>query len=164
MTEWLYKATRSKATFIETMNLAFLDKFIARSAYELENNSKADNVWDVAFGDLLHVYYREKNGKLQSLGTYEVTPPPADSKRFGEAVETTSLVRIIDDEFQARWCGEEKPYDVDPIERRLTGWHVTRIKGAKTPPTTTPALRHMSTLVKFADSPPVAAPPAPPAE
>jgi hypothetical protein len=126
MTEWLYKATRSKATRTETQNLAFLDHFIARSAYELENRSKADNVWDVALGDTVHLYYREKDGALHSLGSYEIASPPAGSTRFGAIVPGTALVRVIDRAFEQRWCGAGAPYAVDPVEGALLGWHVLR--------------------------------------
>jgi hypothetical protein len=150
MTEWLYKATRTKATRTETQNLAFIENFVARSAYELKNRSKADGVWDVALGDTVHMYYRDAGGSLFTLGSYEVALPPADSTRFGAVVDGTALVQVADAAFEERWCGEGKPYDVDPIVGRLTGWYVLHRRGIVQPPTTLDALQHMPTLIRFA--------------
>lgn len=144
MADWLYKATRTKATRTETLNLAFLDHFIARSAYE-QNHSRADNVWDVAFGDTLHLYYSEPE-KLVPLGSYLISLPPADSIVFGAVVEETALVRVKDPAFESRWCGDEKPYDIDPLLGCLVGWHVQHLKGTQPPPGS--GLRHQATLIR----------------
>lgn len=76
MAEWVYKATTTKATFGDTRDLAVVDHFLCRSAFEKGTGTgglrKVARAWDVDLGDFIHFFYRVGKGTVGSLGTFRV--------------------------------------------------------------------------------------------
>ena len=125
MTEWFYKATPTKVSFEHTRSLALEEGFLCRSAYEAKNNSYADNVRNVDFGHLLHVYFCGE-GEPRVIGTFRIVGPNKHALpgRFGKGVTGTKLFEIADPAFEQalRAMKGDEGYEPDPVLKKMTGW------------------------------------------
>jgi hypothetical protein len=151
MADWAFKTTGAKLDRDGTANLAFLDGFIARSRYFLiaGRMQAVPRVADVALGDVIHLYYREKS-KSFALGAYEVITPDAhpEAPRFGDRVEGTALFRVTDPAFVVR-RDPNGAYKFDPQLGCFTGWVVRRQGHARPYPSVEGLFGMRQTLVKI---------------
>lgn len=151
MTEWFYKATPTKVSFEETRDLAVKDGFICRSAFE-ENGSRADNTQNVAFRDIMHLYFAG-DGAPKIIGSFEVVGPNRHpfGERFGRGVAGTVLHEVTD-EFASKLRGlgdaSGERYQPDPVLKKLTGWAVLPREDVATPPFASAPFRGQATLVR----------------
>lgn len=138
MTEWVYKATRSRRSLKDTGTLAKEHGFLARSAFG-ERGQWIANVRKVLPGDVIHVYYREDKA-YQPIGSFSVLEGTDDTDRFGP-VEQASLVTVretpenralLDLLAALPTHAEGIAYKPDPVLRVFTGWRVA--PASLTPP------------------------------
>lgn len=118
-TTWVYKATPAKASLDETRDFAHRDRFLARSLYT-RGQARSSHTAQVQAGDVIHIYYRDKNGGVGVIGTFEVDAPTRDSKKWRGPVEGSSLVEVTDTALKSllRMMG----YEPDPERGVYTGW------------------------------------------
>jgi uncharacterized protein (DUF433 family) len=130
MTEWVYKATRSRRSLEDTGRLAKEHGFLARSAFG-EKRQWIANVRKVVAGDVIHVYYRE-NKAYEPIGSFQVLEGTGEADRFGP-VEHASLVTVqktaenqalIDLLAEQPTHAEGIAYKPDPVLGAFTGWRV----------------------------------------
>jgi hypothetical protein len=151
MTEWFYKATPTKVSFEETRDLAVNDGFICRSAFE-DNGSRADNTQNVAFRDVIHVYFKG-DGEPAVIGSFEVVGPNRHPfrERFVRGVTGTAL-HEVSDEFATRLRGlgdaSAERYQPDPVLKKLTGWAIVRRSDMVTPSFASAPFKGQATLVR----------------
>ncbi len=136
MAEWAYRATRTKVGFEETRDLAVVEGFLCRAAYE-QNGSRTDNTQHVHFGDVIHVYFVDQHG-ARTIGTFEIVGPNRHrrSALFGRSVPDTDLLRVADATFAERLgslAGGTEGYQVDPTLGVFTGWALIPRQDFRTP-------------------------------
>jgi hypothetical protein len=137
MSEWCYKATKTKVTFEETRDLAVTDGFLCRSAYEA-NASRADNTQHVEFRDTIHVYFMEDQ-VAHVIGSFEVVGPNRHPhpERFRQGVTGTALFEVSDDFatlVTSLGTGDGEGYKADPVLKKVTGWALVHRPDVATPP------------------------------
>jgi len=132
VTEWLYKATRSKLDHVGTMLLA-KKGFLCRSAFTKKEHHVA-NVQAVEIHDILNFYYIVNNRPPRELGRFEIVsrdsyrgPLPADT--FGELVPSTALYIVENPAFLTALAGTA--YSPDPVIGKYTGWLLERLGHAR---------------------------------
>ncbi|HEX2731104.1 MAG TPA: hypothetical protein VHM70_05850 [Polyangiaceae bacterium] len=132
MTTWYYKAARSKLDHIGTLLLA-KNGFLARSAHNA-NGSSATRVSDVQVGDLVHVYYAQKERPATPIGSYEIVDGVADANWVLGPVPGTALFKVTS--AFVRKFDLKGDYEPDPVLKEFMGW---LIKPAGAPPPYDPA-------------------------
>lgn len=138
MAEWVYKANTTRASFDDTHDLAIINHFLCRSAYE--PGSDADGLRAVGFvanvkvDDLIHFYYRHRTGKVSCLGTFRVADGSARPSIFApchgalcKVIESPENQKIVDRLVRG--------YDRDPRLEAFTGWVVDKLPRAHPTPT-----------------------------
>jgi hypothetical protein len=98
MTEWVYKATTTKATFEDTRALALADHFLCRSAFEkgtgVDGLRQVARAWDVDIGDFIHFFYRVDKGDVGSLGTFRVVDGRKVAPHFCATTGPNALLSV----------------------------------------------------------------------
>ncbi len=138
MPQWVYKATPALASYEDTLDLAKRNNFLCRSAFGRAKDggpgSPAKLVAEVAVGDLIHFYFSHGNGRINTLGSFEVHTPDRYPGSFEALPDFGALVAVIESPENARFIERlGRGYEPDPKLDRFTGWPIERIAGADTP-------------------------------
>lgn len=125
-TSWAYKATEAKVDKVGTMALADNGGFLCRSRHNA--GKAAPLVERVAFGDIIHFYYRVQGKPIAGIGSYTVIEKSQHSNPewFGDLIENTALYSVVDEAFVRR-RDPDGAYMPDPELRRLTGWLLKKV-------------------------------------
>ena len=72
MTQWVYKATRVRASYADAHDLAVTYHFLCKSIFAhgpaSQGARELEMVSDVALGDVIHYYYRTPEARVRCLG------------------------------------------------------------------------------------------------
>lgn len=144
MTQWIYKATEARIGQGETHNLAMNRNFLCRAAFETNGKqAHADHVRDVAIGDVIHFYYKRRDGKVPDFGSFIVIDGAEYPKRFGERIEGTALFRVRETPENAEMVALlTEEHDRDPTRGYVrhpkhgcfTGWVIRKLPSTEMKP------------------------------
>ena len=138
MSEWVYRATASKADWGTTDDLLTSHGFLCRPAYAQENKQSGvhqlvANVRDVKAGDVLHVAFthgKSKGSTLEGIGSFEILDAPhkdlenpVDDGRHGRlSIFCVRRGSPLEETL------EQSTYTRDSKLGVFTGWHVREIE------------------------------------
>ena len=124
--EWLYRANTSKEGLEVTRGLLRDYGFLVRNAYvEGEKEQMIPHVAQVAFRDLIHVYFVDPSGGT-ALGCYRVVGPNNHPRPelFAAGVTGASTLRRVAPGELADHLRDSGGYDPDPRLATYCGWPV----------------------------------------
>lgn len=137
MAEWFYKATNKKLDYAGTLLLAKRG-FLCRSAYTKVDKWVA-NVKSVAFGDVIHFYFRGPNSR--PIGAFEVirredfkiVKPTPTASDFVGPVAGCALYEVVDPSFISKFDPKGE-YEPDHKLGNYTGWLLRKVGPAAPAP------------------------------
>lgn len=140
MSEWVYKATRTKIGFEDTENFALKYNFLARSAYHADGQRPA-LVSSVMPNDIIHFYYRLHRKHVPSIGSFRVLDGAKRfPDRFSDYVAKTALVGVKESNVdfireleRDNKLNPSKGYVRDPVLKVFTGWAIEKLDDVKAP-------------------------------
>lgn len=129
MSEWVYKATRTKIGPAGTARLAQEFHFLCRSAFR-DTGARPARVAEVRFGDLIHFYYRMDRREVETIGTFEVvrghemypdlfSHPIPKTALVAVREDNSTLIELVEREHRSN---PERGYKRDPRLKVFTGW------------------------------------------
>ena len=131
MAEWVYRATVKLANQDATESILSNHNFLSRIAFaKVEDRLQAiANVSNVNFGDSIHLIF-STDGHLQYLCSLEIIdePHPCSDTRVTFGGNPHSPMFIVRPDTPLANDLAEAEYEVDPILKRYTGWHVRVIQ------------------------------------
>ncbi len=124
--EWLYRASTSKEGLEATRALIQDYGFICRSAFvDGEKEQMIPHVGQVAFGDLIHLYFVDAKLGV-ALGAYRVVGPHNHPRPelFAAGVKRALTLRTVADGELADKLRASEGYEPDPRLAAYCGWPV----------------------------------------
>jgi hypothetical protein len=139
MAQWVYKATRVRATRADAHGLAVADHFLCRSAFAHGSASDGSRevglVGDVAIDDVIHYYFRTPEGTVQALGSFRVVDGSAFPDAFEPCVGHGALVQVRETQGNRKMLGRlKRGYSRDPKLAVFTGWALEKLPKASGTP------------------------------
>lgn len=132
MAQWVYKASRAKATYADAHHLAVVDNFLcsALSAHSLAPTGarEIEVVTHVSVGDEIHGYYRTQDGSVRCLGTFSVVDGSAFAGVFEPCAGHGAAVKVRESADNWQLLSRlRRSYWQDPTLAVFTGWAVRRL-------------------------------------
>ena len=124
--EWLYRANTSKEGLEVTRSLLENYGFIVRSAYaEGDKEQMIASVAQIAFGDVIHLYFAGAGGGVP-LGAYRIVGPNNHPRPelFASGVKGALTLRTVAPGELDDHLRENKGYAPDPRLAAFCGWPV----------------------------------------
>jgi hypothetical protein len=140
MSEWVYKATKTKVGYEDTKSFALNRNFLARSTFT-EKGARPARVSKVKSGDIIHFYYRLAPKEVETIGSFRVIDGGTRfPDRFSDYVAGTALVRVktsnlefIRELEKDHKLDPDKGYVIDPVLKVFTGWAIEKVDDVTTP-------------------------------
>ena len=140
MSEWVYKATKTKVGYEETRDFALNRNFLARSAFT-NNGARPARVSKVKPNDIIHFYYRIAPKEVETIGSFCVIDGGTRfPDQFSDYVAGTALVRVkpsnlefIRELEKDHKLDPDKGYVIDPVLKVFTGWAIEKLDDVKAP-------------------------------
>ena len=140
MSQWVYKATKKKIGYEDTLRFALSYNFLARSAFHIGGQRPA-LVSSVMPDDIIHFYYRRSKDDVATLGSFRVLDGGTRfPDRFSDYVAKTALVGVKETDIgfvreleKDHKLNPNKGYVRDPVEKVFTGWAIEKVEGVKAP-------------------------------
>lgn len=133
MGEWVYKATMTKRSYEDTVDLVMKYSFLCRSEYANESRKRPSRITEVKLEDIIHFYY-VRGRDVAELGSYRIVDGKGYPGRFSEPSPETALVSVLENdqnaallEFLKRKNSADSGYEPDPVLGVFTGWALDRI-------------------------------------
>lgn len=132
MAQWVYKATRVRATYADAHDLAIIDHFLCKSIFAhgpaSQGARELEMLADVAVGDVIHYYYRTPEARIRCFGSFRVAHASAFPGVFEECAGRGSTVKVLDTPQNLKMLARlRRGYSLDPKLAVFTGWAIEKL-------------------------------------
>jgi hypothetical protein len=132
MAQWVYKATRVRASYADAHDLALLDHFLCKSIFAhgpaSQGARELEMVADVVVGDIIHYYYRTPEARIRCFGSFRVVHASTFPGLFEACAERGAAVKVLNTPQNLQMLGRlRRGYSPDPKLAAFTGWAVEKL-------------------------------------